>query len=316
MPRRSLLPYLVLASGVLIVSTASIMIRLAQAQGVSSLGIAAGRLGLAALILAPIALLRVGGEIRALRRADLALGLASGAFLALHFASWISSLEYTSVASSAALVSTNSLWVGLASLLIFRERLAWGTLVGIGLTLLGTLLIGLSDSSSSFSNPLLGNGLALLGAVSSSAYLLIGRNLRGRLSLLAYIWLVYTTAAVVLLACAVLSGQQLLGHSPLAYLLLLGLAIGPQLLGHSSFNWALSSLSATFVAVSILGEPIGSAIMALVFFQEGFAPLQLLGFAVLLSGILVAAVGEHRAQPTAQQEPVIHRRDAESVEVS
>jgi drug/metabolite transporter (DMT)-like permease len=313
MPRRSLLPYIILACGVLIASTASIMIRLAQAEGVSSLAIAAGRLGFAALILAPIALLRVGGEIRSLRRPDLALGLASGAFLAVHFASWISSLEYTSVASSAALVSTNPLWVGLASLLIFRERLAWGTLLGIGLTLLGTVLIGLSDSgSSSFSNPLLGNALALLGAAASSAYLLIGRNLRGRLSLLAYIWLVYTTAAVVLLAWAALSGQQLFGYPPLAYLLLLGLAVGPQLLGHSAFNWALSSLSATFVAVSILGEPVGSALLALLLFNERFAPLQLLGFVVLLFGILVAAVGER----TAQKQPVIHRRDAEGAEAN
>jgi drug/metabolite transporter (DMT)-like permease len=301
MSRQRLLPYLVLAIGVLIVSTASIMIRLAQGAGASSLSIAAGRLGLAAAILTPLALLRVGSEIRALSKRDVAFGMASGAFLAVHFASWISSLEYTSVASSAALVATNPLWVGLASLFIFRERLSWGTIVGIGLTLVGTVLIGLSDSgNSSFPNPLLGNGLALLGAATMSAYMLIGRNLRRRLSVLAYIWLVYSTAAVILVLWAVLSGQQLFGYPPIVYLLLLGLAVGPQLLGHTSFNWALSSLSATFVALSILAEPVGSALLALIVFQERFAQLQLVGFVVILFGIGLAAVGERGAQPSAE----------------
>jgi drug/metabolite transporter (DMT)-like permease len=315
MMRNRLMPYLVLAVGVLIVSTASIMIRFAQGAGASSLSIAAGRLAIAALLLTPLALIRVHSEIRALKRRDIALGMASGAFLAVHFASWISSLEYTSVASSAALVSTNPLWVGLASLFIFRERLGWGTLVGIGLTLLGTLLIGLSDSSGSdFSNPLLGNSLALLGAATMSAYMLIGRDLRRRLSLLAYIWLVYTTAAVVLLLWAILSGQQLMGYPPVVYLLLLGLAVGPQLLGHSAFNWALSSLSATFVALSILAEPVGSALLALLIFGEQFAPLQLLGFVIVLIGIGVAASKYESTEVTKATER--KRGNAEDTEIA
>lgn len=293
--QRSVLPYLVLVVGVLITSFSSILVRYAQDAAVPSLTIAAGRLGMAALILTPLALLRVQPEVRQLARRDLLLALGAGAFLAVHFASWISSLAFTSVASSAALVSTNPLWVGLASLLIFRERLAWPTLLGIGLTLGGTLLIGVSDStSSSAPNPLLGNGLALVGAAAGSGYLLIGRNLRRRVSVLAYIWLVYSAAAVVLLLWLALAGQTLFGLSPLAYLLILGLAVGPQLLGHTSFNYALSSLSATFVAVAILGEPIGSALLALLLFGETFAPLQLLGFVLLLIGIGVAALGERR----------------------
>jgi len=297
MPRRAALPYLVLFAGVLIASTASIMIRYVQAAGVPSLSIAAGRLGLAALILTPVALARAGGELRGLSRRDLLLALASGTFLAAHFASWISSLAYTSVASSAALVSTSPLWVGLASLLIFRERLGWGALAGIGTTLVGTALIGLSDSGGSAQpNPALGNGLALLGAAAMSGYLLIGRGLSRRLSVLAYIYLVYAAAAVVLLAAMALAGQGLLGLPPFAYLLLLALAVGPQLLGHTAFNYALGALSATFVAVAILGEPIGSALFALVLFGETFAPLQLAGFVLLLAGILLASRDERRAE--------------------
>lgn len=290
MKRRAALPYLVLLAGVLIVSTASILVRYAQAAGVPSLSIAAWRLALAALILAPLAWARVGPELRALPRRDLALAAGSGAFLAVHFASWISSLAFTSVASSVALVSTNPLWVGLTSLLIFRERLGWRTLAGIAATLAGTVLIGLSDLGSAQPNPALGNALALVGAATVSGYLLIGRDLRRRLSVLAYIYVVYTTAAVILVLWAALAGAPLFGYPPHVYLLLAGLAVGPQLLGHTAFNYALSALSATFIAVAILGEPVGSALLAFAFLGERFAPLQLAGFALLMSGILLASL--------------------------
>jgi drug/metabolite transporter (DMT)-like permease len=303
MSRRAALPYLVLFAGVLVASTASIMVRYAQGAGVPSLAIAAGRLGLAALILTPIAWARAGAELRGLARRDLLLALGSGAFLAVHFASWISSLAYTSVASSAALVSTSPLWVGLASLLIFRERLGLAALAGIIATLVGTALIGLSDSAGSAQpNATLGNGLALLGAATMTGYLLIGRDLRRRLSVLAYIYVVYSTAAAILLGWSLLAGQAPLGLSPYAYLLLLGLALGPQLLGHTAFNYALSALSATFVAVAILGEPLGSALLALLIFGETFAPLQLAGFVLLLLGIFLAS-REERPAVVAAQEP-------------
>lgn len=306
MRTRAMLPYLVLLGGVLVVSTASILIRVAQGAGMSSLIIAAGRLGFAALLLTPIAWARAGDELRHLGARERWLGILSGGLLAIHFASWISSLAYTSVASSVALVTTNPLWVGLATFFIFRERLSKPAVAGIVLTFLGTILIGYSDSQqSSGSNPMLGNSLALLGAITVSGYFLIGRTLRRTLSILAYIWIVYTSAAIVLVVVALISGQRFWGFSPIVYLALLGLAIGPQLLGHTSFNWALKYLSATFIAVSILGEPVGSALLAFAFLGESFAPIQLGGFVVLLSGIVVAALGERVKAPTATaQAPV------------
>ncbi len=298
--RQPILPYLVLTGGVLIVSTASILIRLAQQQGVGSLTIAAGRLGMAALLLTPLAWWRAGKELRNLSSRDYYLGGLSGLFLAIHFATWISSLAFTSVASSAALVSTNPLWVGIASLVILKEKLGRAALIGVGLTFAGSLLIVLSDIGTTvqtqFAAPLLGNSLALTGAVAITGYFLIGRNLRQRLSLLAYIWLAYTSAALFLLIASQSSGQSVWGLTPYAYLLLLGLALGPQLLGHTSFNWTLRHLSATFVAVAILGEPIGSALLAWLFFDETFARLQLAGFVLLLVGIYVAARNETSKQ--------------------
>jgi drug/metabolite transporter (DMT)-like permease len=305
MPRQSLTPYLVLLGAVGVVASAAIMIRTLQQPpiGMPATLIAAGRLSLAALILLPIAWLRVGPELRRLKRRDVLLGIAAGALLALHFDAWIASFAYTSVASSVALVSTNPLWVAMLSLLLWGERPPRMTLLGVLLAVLGSALIGFSDSRGAAPNALLGDGLALVGALAVSGYFLIGRELRRQLSLLAYIWLVYTSAAVLLLGVALVTAGArpgglwgaLAGYPPLAYALLLLLAIGPQLLGHSALNWALRYLSATFITVALLGEPIGAALLALLLFGEWFAPLQLVGFVVLLSGIVAAAQGE-RAQ--------------------
>lgn len=307
--------YLILFGGVMAVASSSIMIRLTQQIGMPSTLIAAGRLGFAALILLPIALVSARPELRALRRRDLALGVCAGLFLAGHFLAWISSLEYTSVASSVALVATLPLWVGLASLALFRERLAPLMLLAIALTVGGSALIGLSDSGGAHAaNALLGDGLALLGALMAAAYFLIGRTLRRHLSNLAYVWLVYTTTAIILTGLALAlqwsgAARPIASYPPSAYALLIGLAIGPQLLGHSAFNWGLRHLSATFVAVVTLGEPIGAALLALAIFGERFAPLQLLGFVALLLGIVVAARVE-RAPPAAQP-----RADLEALSV-
>jgi drug/metabolite transporter (DMT)-like permease len=311
--KRNLTHAMVLLGGVLLVASASIMIRRAQQLGMPSPLIAAGRLGLAALIVTPLALARAWPEIGRLRRRDLLLGLGSGAFLALHFSAWIRSLEYTSVASSSALVATNPLWIALASALLFRERLAALTWLGVLITVGGSVLIAISDSSGSAgSNALLGDGLALAGALAGSGYFLVGAALQRRLSTLTYIWLVYSSAAVILALLALGSGAWRAGaaaptYPPAAYLLLLGLAIGPQLLGHTAFNWSLRHLSATFVAVATLGEPIGAALLALALFGQGFQPIQLVGFVVLLAGIAVAARGEQgtaEASVSASELPV------------
>ena len=280
----------------LVASTASILIRLAQAEGVPSLTIAAMRMGLAALILLPVAWPHLRADLPGLAGRHLRLALISGACLAVHFWSWITSLAYTSVASSTVLVTTNPIWVGLASLLLLRERLAAAGIVGIVLSIAGTALIFATDSqtAATYAAPGLGNGLALVGAISASAYLLLGRALRTHLGLLSYIWLAYATAAALLWIGVAVSGAAVLGFSVFAYLLLLALAIGPQLLGHTAFNWSLRHLSATFVALSILGEPVGSALLAYFMFDEKLSPLQLAGFLLILVGIFVAARAEGR----------------------
>lgn len=290
------LAYVVLGAAVLIVSSAAIFIRVAQAEGVSSMAIAAWRLTIAAMVLGPLVLVRHRDDVAALDTKAWLFGILSGLFLAMHFATWISSLAFTSVASSLALVSTNPVWIALASWLLFRERLEAALLVGIAAAIAGSGLIFASDAnvgaSSHASQPLLGNLLALAGSLTVCGYLLIGRRLRARVSLVPYIWLVYTSAAFFLMIAALIAGVALSGYTQAAWLCLLVLAIGPQLLGHSAFNWALGHVSATFIALVILGEPIGSALLAWLIFGETFAPLQLAGFSLLLAGIYLASRGE------------------------
>jgi drug/metabolite transporter (DMT)-like permease len=141
-------------------------------------------------------------------------------------------------------------------------------------------------------DPAFGNALALVGAVSASGYLLIGRAVRARLSLIAYVAMAYACAALLLCLAALLTGAPLSGHTGYGWLFLALLALGPQLIGHTTFNWSLRHLSATFVALAILGEPVGSAILAWLIFGEGFSLLQLAGFALLLAGIFLAGRGE------------------------
>ena len=289
--------YAALGLGVVVVSSSSILTRYAQAAGASSLSIAAVRLVLAALVLTPFALSRRTGEIGALSRRDLLLGLAAGVLLAAHFATWITSLAYTSVASSTALVTTNPIWIAVVSVLWFRERMRKGLVAAIGFALCGSVLIFLAEGGGSGTqpDPRLGDTLALIGSITVSGYLLIGRSLRRRLSLLAYIWVVYSGAALTLVAVALIAREPLWGFSATAWLCMVAIALGPQLMGHTIFNWALKRVSATFIALTILGEPIGSALFALILFGESFSLLQVIGFTLLLAGIYLGARSEQLA---------------------
>ncbi len=286
-------PFVVLGLSVLVVSTAAIMIRFAQQSGVPSLAIAFWRLGFAALVLSIFVLSKPQSR-QAARDLPTSTWIAlifSGFFLALHFASWITSLAFTSVASSAALVSTNPIWIALISWLIFKERIGGWLALGIATAMLGSFLIFLSDTNAiglGGTKPILGNVLALIGSLTVCGYLLIGRQLSGKISIWLYVTLVYAFGAGFLCIFALLANIQLIGFAGVGWLCLVGLALGPQLIGHTGINYALSHLSPALVAVAILGEPIGSAVMAWLLFDEQFATLQMAGFGLLLMGIFLA----------------------------
>jgi drug/metabolite transporter (DMT)-like permease len=290
--RPSISPLLGIGLGLLVVSTASIAIRYAQVYA-SSIVIAAWRLTVASLVVVPILLTRERSSLRALSRGEIVLALASGVFLALHFATWITSLETTTVASSAVLVSTMPLFVALLAPVTIREPITRPVMFGLAMALAGGAGIALSDSASTSGaaagSIVRGDLLATVGAIAGAGYLLIGRRLRRQLTLVAYISLTYSAAAVVLVAWMILARQPAFGYPLEAYGLFVFLALGPQLLGHSSFNWALRYLPASVVAVTLLGEPVGSSILAYFLLDERPSAFKFGSMILILAGIYIAA---------------------------
>lgn len=306
-PRHSTLT-LGLLAGILAASTAAIFIRFAQHEGAPSIVIAAARLTIASLILAPFALTHYRSALRRLSRREWILTLLSGLFLALHFVTWITSLEFTTIASSVVLVSTTPLWVAILAPLILRERLGTTAMIGMILALTGGVIVGLSDTCAWKAGALacpplrtffggtafMGDFLALAGAWMAAGYMLVGRILRAKIELIPYIFVAYGMAAIVLMVIMVGMGESPLGLPPLAYLWFALLALVPQLFGHTIFNWALKYLPASFVAITLLGEPVGSTVLAYFIFQEQPGWVKISGAALILAGIWLAARGEKR----------------------
>jgi drug/metabolite transporter (DMT)-like permease len=291
-------PYLVLAAGVAAISSAAILISLARAEGVPALSIAALRLCLACVVVVPVALARAGREILGLARRDLVLCIASGLLLAAHFASWTSSFDHTSVMSSVVFVSTNPVFVGIASALVFRERLGSWTIAGIIIAAAGGAAVGILDLGQAGGTSLRGDLLALAGAVCGSGYILLGRSARRRVSLTAYVGVVYAVAAVALLGLAAAARAPLAGFSSRGWLWVALLAVGPQLVGHTSYNWALKYVTATFITVTLLSEPIGATLLAIPILSQVPSPARAAGGVLILAGIVLAARAESRKERT------------------
>lgn len=289
-----------LFGGVVAVSFAALFIRLAAAP---ALGIASYRLGLASLPVVALTLARRRHELLHLRRDDLGSGLLSGLCLAGHFATWVASLQFASVASSVAFVTTSPIFVAAIAFAVTGERISRPMLGAIGICIAGGAVIGAVDLHAG-GTALTGDGLALAGAIFSAAYFALGRRMRRRVSLLSYVGIVYPVAAVVLVALALLTRQPLTGYSPHTYLFLALLALIPQIIGHSTLNWALGYLSAPFVAIAVLGEPVLATILAWIVLSEWPGPERIAGGVLILIGVYVAMRDEHARLPDGAKELV------------
>lgn len=283
-------PYLVLIIGIIGVSTGSIFARVADAPALVT---AAYRVGLATLVLIPAAGWKARDEFRNLSFQDVKLAMLSGLFLALHFAAWISSLDYTAIANSVVLVNTIPLWVGLLTPLMAGDSLKSTTIVSIALSVVGGAIIGFGDFATG-GNALYGDLLAVVGAVCAAVYLLMGRSLRRKLSLLAYVTVCYGSAAVILWIVVLFLNLPVTGYSSQTVAAFWAMALISQILGHSSYNWALKWFSTALVAVALLGEPIGSTILAYLIFNEGLTWLKFVGGLFIMLAIYIAASGEKK----------------------
>lgn len=275
---------LALTVAVVCVSSGAIFARLADCP---ALAIAAWRMTFATALVS-LVLVRWWGELRALKRRDFALGGAAGLCLAAHFATWISSLEHTTVASSVVLVNTAPLWVALLSPWITRERVAPRAWCGIGISFAGSAIIAGSDIRLGGA-ALTGDLLALAGALASAVYLLLGRQLRARLSLPSYCVITYASATGALWLIALAAGTTMSGFGAKTWGAIAGMAVVAQIGGHTLYNWSLKHLPTSAVAVALLGEPIGSSLLAWRLFGEVPAPASLAGAVLVLCGIYLAA---------------------------
>ena len=281
----------IVSIGIVAISFASIFIRLCN--DVPSIMIATYRLTLSSILLLIITKSK-GIQLFSYKKKHILMGILGGFFLALHFSFWISSLKFTSVASSVVLVATNPIFVGLFSYLFFKEKQPTELIVGIILSFLGSIILavgdcgfqGLTARSPSF---LLGDTLAFLGAIMASGYLLVGSKLREEMDVLPYISMVYTFSALFLLISSLSFGISFTGYKQASYFYMVLLALVPQLIGHTAFNWALRHLKASMVAITILGEPIGASILAYFIFGETIKMFQSVGIMLIFLAIVVSS---------------------------
>lgn len=282
--------------GVVSVSFAAIFIRLADAP---SLTLAFYRNALAAAVLLPLAVARHRDELRRLRGGPAAVTALAAVFLAVHFGTWIASLSFTTVSASVVLVSCSPIVTALGGRLLFAERAGRRTMAGIVVALVGTVVVtggdlGLSRRYAG------GDLLAIAGAVTAAGYLLAGRRMRQRLSLLTYVGVVYAVTALLLLPAAVASGAALGGFPARTWLWIVLLAAVPQGIGHTIFNHVLRDVEPTMVAIAIMGEPIGSTLLAWAIFGQAPPWSVVAGGALILAGIYVAVTAQGRPVPASE----------------
>ena len=296
----------ILLVGLMAAATASTLVRLALEEGMPPIVIAAGRLLVATVILGPIALTRHRHEFRKLNARDWQLLLLCGIVLGAHFVAWISSLEYTSVLASVTLVSTAPLFVLIFGLIFLRERVSRIVVIGITVTIMGSLVVGLGADAGHATiraAPLLGNSLSVLGAVAFALCFVIGRRLRSKLHVVPYVTVVYGVGALFLTVITVARGGTFWGYSPAAYLWLVGVGLLPQLIGHSAFNYALGYFPAAYVGLMTRFEPIGSTLLAAFVLGEWPKPIAIVGGLVILVGVALPSwsvlVGAGRARDAA-----------------
>ncbi len=294
MDRRDLLLLLI---GVTAVSFSAVLVREADAP---SIAVAFYRCAMASVILVPLGLIRRRDEYRRLSRTQWRLALASGVVLSAHFATWISSLSFTTVAASAVLVQTLPLWVAAFGRFV-GERPARRALIGMGVAIAGTAIIA-GGGFEGGSRAILGDLLAVAGAIFAAVYVLLGRSLRQQLSLVTYSSIVYAASATVLATVMAVSGTAFLGYPSKTWLMFVLITVGPQFLGHTTFNYLLGHVRASIVAVALLAEPVGATILAWAILGEPPGVATVIGGAVVLVGVYLAIAAESRAVDVAPVE--------------
>lgn len=297
--------YVVIVIAIVATSSAAILIRLALDEDMPPLLIACARLLIATLALTPIALRRYKAQLSGISSLELKLIALSGICLAVHFTAWVTSLQYTTVLVSVVIVSTGPIWVAILEVIFLHIRLSRLVILGLLVALLGGLVIGVplngAQATGDFDATVIGALLSLVGALTVSVYMLIGRKLRTKLPVIPYVWLVYGVASICTLIAIAATSTPVSGFRAQGYLVLLAMGLAPQLLGHSSLNYLLEYFPAAMVSMFSQLEPVGSAILAVILFSELPPGKQIAGSIVIIIGVILASRGEIR--PSRRGEP-------------
>lgn len=288
--------FLVLFISVISVSFASIFIKLCPE--VPSITISFYRMAISGIIISFFSIRNLK-EIFSMEKKLLILNVFSGVALGLHFILWITSLKYTSVASSVALVTLDPIFVGIFSYIFFKEKLSINLIIGILLSVTGSFILAFGDKPTlelikEGKNPFLGDMLALLGAIMASFYIILGSRVRKNVSLLTYNFIAYNSSFIFLFFVVLLTKNPFFGFNKLSYLYLFLLGVVPQLIGHTGFNWALKYVKPVIIAITILGEPIGATILAFIIFNETLKGTQILGMFLIFIAIIVSFIKKKR----------------------
>lgn len=274
--------------GLVSISMASVFIKMCSAPAMI---ISTYRLSIAALFYIAAMKLQRRRMWHTLNGSQRKLAILSGLFLSMHFITWITSLKYTSVASSVVLVQTAPIFVAIGGYLLIHEKPTLLSFTGVIVALTGSIIITLTDFSGNFSS-LKGNVLAILGAICAAGYFIIGRKLRSDLDTMHYVSVVYSIAAIVTFLLTLCRGNSFFNYDFNTYLLLFAIAFFPQIIGHTSLNWALKYFTATSVSIIALAEPIGASLLAYFFLHESLTLFKIVGGVVVLCGVVLTLVGE------------------------
>ncbi len=299
-------PYIALAIGVISVSTSAIMVKFSSApSGI----IAFYRILFSVLLMLPVFVFKYKHELKSIGKKDWILTAISGVFLALHFILWFESLNYTSVASSTVLVTLQPLFAFVGVYLFFKEKITGKAILSGLLAIAGSVIISWGDFKLS-GMALWGDILALIACALVTAYLLFGQNVRKRLSLVTYTFLVYGISAFSLFVYVLIMKEPLGPYPAGDWVCFILLAIFPTLLGHTLFNWSLKWLSTTTISMAILFEPVGAAILAYYLLDENLIWTQIVGGIIVMIGISIFLLDERKAKQIAKQQNNIIKNSA------
>ncbi|MBD3381305.1 MAG: EamA family transporter [candidate division Zixibacteria bacterium] len=281
----------ILFLAMLSVGWAAIFIR--WCDGIDPLLISFYRMAWATALLLPVSLIRAKKIFIGISRRDFLMMVFIGFILALHFGTWISSLFYTTVASSTVLVTTQPIFLVLFSMLFTSEKVRGTSILAILLALSGAIVIGLGDLRFT-GDYIKGDLLAIAGAVCVAIYLFLGRQVRQRVANLAYVQIVYASSALFLLAGVLIFSDFSYDFPLRQHIWLLCLGLIPTVLGHTLYSWALKQMRAYLVGTSILGEPVGASFYAWLIFKEIPPETTIYGALLIFAGVVTLFYSERK----------------------